>query len=611
MTTAGEPLMDTLDMMVMGTTIIGALGYFVATRRFGAKKPEIVAKKTATVIKSQSLSARMQAEGKDIVIFYGTQTGTAEDFANRLAKEAKLYGFSCLVIDIEDVDTDDIAELANHSAIISIFCVATYGEGDPTDNAIDFHQWLSEEADTLEGMKYAVFGLGNSSYDHYQAMGRLVDKRLAKLGAERVFKLGEGDDDKNIEDDFNHWKKKLLPALCKACGREIPDNIANAMPERQYKIEIHTGLDESAIFMGEVGRKRTAPVSKRFVPDMKNPQLVPVRVNRELFSDDAERSCRHVELDITDTNISYVAGDHLAVFPTNDASLVETLGKQLAVDLDTVFSLQAIDKNSSKKSPFPGPCSYRTALLHYVDINALPKPHQLRELSQYATGEDKERLVRMASEEDQEEYTQWVLSDMRTFSQILTDLPSLQLPIDHLLEMLPRLQCRYYSISSSPKAHPTSIHITAVVVEYDTPIGRHVKGIATNYLQNIPVNNSVPIYVRHSTFRLPRRIETPIIMIGPGTGVAPFRGFLQDRAADCAKEGKTLGSTVLYYGCRNRTQDYLYREELENYTQNGTCKLELAFSREQAEKVYVTHLVKRDKEAIWQTLNAGGHIYVC
>jgi NADPH-ferrihemoprotein reductase len=212
-------------------------------------------------------------------------------------------------------------------------------------------------------------------------------------------------------------------------------------------------------------------------------------------------------------------------------------------------------------------------------------------------------------------YNSYIRDNCRDLVNILENFPSLRPPIDHVMELLPRLQARYYSISSSPKLYPNSIHVTCTVVEYETKDGRHRKGVCTNWLNDKlvteEVKHRVPIYVRKSQFRLPFKFQTSIIMIGPGTGLAPFRGFIQERDY-YRKEGRQVGKSILYYGCRKKNEDYLYPEELEEYEQNGTLtKLNVAFSRDQAEKVYVTHLLQRDAGQVWSVLKEGGHIYVC
>ncbi|XP_018339514.1 PREDICTED: NADPH--cytochrome P450 reductase isoform X3 [Trachymyrmex septentrionalis] len=465
----------------------------------------------------------------------------------------------------------------------------------------------------ISRMSQEVFGLGNKTYEHYNEIGIYVDHRLEQLGATRVCELGLGDDDANIEDDFITWKDKFWPAVCEFFGIE---GAGEDVSIRQYKLTEHVDLPADRIYIGELARLHSF-ANQRSPYDAKNPFLAPVKVNRELHGPTSDRSCMHIEFNIEGSKIRYETGDHLAVYPVNNAEMVNKIGEQCGANLDTVFTLTNTDEESSKKHPFPCPCSYRTALTHYLDITSNPRTHILKELAEYATDPaDKEKLKLMAltTAEGKTAYQQWIIQENRNIVHILEDIPSLKPPLDHLCEILPRLQCRYYSISSSPKLHPTSIHITAVVVEYKTPTGRINKGVTTSWLKEKHPSDPpclVPIFVRKSQFRLPTRLSIPIIMVGPGTGLAPFRGFIQER--DFArKEGKETGDTILYFGCRKSQEDYLYREELEQYVKDGTLTLHTAFSREQPRKVYVTHLLEKNKEEIWRVIGEqNGHIYVC
>lgn len=324
---------------------------------------------------------------------------------------------------------------------------------------------------------------------------------------------------------------------------------------------------------------------------------------------------------ITLSQVNYFnfLGDHLAVYPVNNEELVNKIGELTQKDLDIIFTLTNTDEESSKKHPFPCPCSYRSALTHYLDITMNPRTHVLKELAEYCTDQkEKERLKLMSSTspEGKALYQQWIIHENRNIVHVLEDTPSCRPALDHLCELLPRLQPRYYSISSSPKLYPNTIHITAVVVEYVTPTGRKNKGVATTWLaQKHPENGkeppTVPIFVRKSQFRLPTRTQTPIIMIGPGTGFAPFRGFIQERQY-AHKEGKPVGDTILYFGCRKRAEDFIYDVELNEYVNSGILKMHLAFSRDQEKKVYVTHLLEQNSEELWRVIGENnGHIYIC
>lgn len=378
-------------------------------------------------------------------------------------------------------------------------------------------------------------------------------------------------------------------------------------------------LDSDKIFKGEI--TKLGSFAKQRPPyDAKNPYMANVAVNRELHKG-GDRSCMHIEIDIKDSGIKYDAGDHVGVYPTNDPELVEKIGQLLGIDLDEVISLDNVDPDASKKHPFPCPCSYRTALLHYVDITTTVKHHVLSELVGHTKDADdltKLELMSGGTPEGKALYDEWVVGGNRHIVALLEDLKSCRPPLDLLLELMPRLQCRYYSISSSSRLHRDRIHVTAVVVDWISKPGRLHKGVATHWLKtknpssdSETINLRVPIFVRRTNFRLPVRPISPVLMVGPGTGIAPFRGFIQERQWQ-KDEGKDMGDTILYFGCRKSNEDYIYEDELSGYAEkNVITNLRLAFSRDQQEKVYVTHKLREDMELIWDVVKKGGHLYVC
>ncbi|XP_077063679.1 P450 (cytochrome) oxidoreductase b [Siphateles boraxobius] len=610
-----EPFFSNLDLFLF-SLIAGLLIYWLIFRRKPEPIPEFKKLEAATpTTRDTSFIDKMKKTGRNIVVFYGSQTGTAEEFSNRLAKDAHRYGMKGMAADPEEYEMGELSRLAEIDNSLAIFCMATYGEGDPTDNAQDFYDWLQEGDADLSGVKYTVFALGNKTYEHYNATGKYVDKRLAELGAQRIFDLGMGDDDGNLEEDFVSWREQFWPAVCEHFGVEATGEESSI---RQYELKVHSDLNMNKIYTGELGRLKSFENQKPPF-DSKNPFLAPVTVNRKL-NKGGERHLMHLELDITGSKIRYESGDHVAVYPINDTAIVNRIGDILGVDLDTVISLNNLDEESNKKHPFPCPTTYRCALTHYLDITNTPRTNVLYELAQYATDpKDQENMRKMASSspEGKALYQSWVLDSSRNILAILEDLPSLRPPVDHLCELLPRLQARYYSISSSSKVHPNSIHICAVVVEYETKTGRVNKGVATNWLKNkMPTDNghkaTVPMYIRKSQFRLPFKSTNPVIMIGPGTGIAPFIGFIQERGW-LKEQGKEVGETELYFGCRHKNEDFLYQEDLEEFEKTGVLTaLNVAFSRDQAQKVYVQHLLKNNKETIWKLIHTdNAHIYIC
>jgi len=622
-----EPLFGTIDYLLLAGIGLAGIWWFFIREKEGDKIPEYEIK--PMVVRSESVMptekgflAKMRKTGKRLVVFYGSQTGTAEEFAGRLAKEGARYGMKGQVADPEEEDMDDLQKLSELESevgpCLAVFMLATYGEGDPTDNAVELHEKLAEEGLDLSGMKFAVFGLGNKTYEHFNAMGKLADTRLEELGGKRVHVLGVGDDDSNLEDDFITWKEAFWASVCLEFNIEATGEDFNT---RQYE---HKVLEEGdfkpeKVYTGEVARLRSYK-TQRPPFDVKNPYMAPIKVNRNIHGEKSGRWCLHIEVDIEGSRIRYDAGDHIAVYPTNNKVLVDRLASLLDIQMDQVFTMNNVDEDSSKKHPFPCPTTYGTALSHYVEITALPRTHILAELAKYTSDEtEKEKLVLMSSTttEGKSLYQSWVVDDVRHITAILEDLPSCKPPVDHLLELLPRLQPRFYSIASSAKVHPQSVHICGVVVEYTTPTERTNKGVATTWLKEkvVPEGEDpdypkVPVFVRRSQFRLPNRPQTPVIMIGPGTGLAPFRGFIQERAWQ-AEQGKPVGPTLLYFGCRNKEQDFIYRSELESWVESGLLTLHTAFSRDQEEKQYVTHRLRETKSEVWSLLDQGAHLYVC
>ena len=390
----------------------------------------------------------------------------------------------------------------------------------------------------------------------------------------------------------------------------------------------------------------------RVVYDAKRPYNATV-TSRDLFKG-GDRHCLHMEIDIADTNLTYQTGDHVAIWPTNNEVEVERLASVLGLKekLDTMVRIKAIDPAASKQFPFPVPTTYRAIFRHYLDICAAVSRQTLMSLVEYApTEKSKEVLRKLATDKDEYRVRVGdVTSNLGEVLEMLCQDESLELdgsfasvPFDLIVESISRLQPRYYSISSSSKEDPKKIHVTAVTLEYVPESGspRTVYGVNTNYLwriheainglegsQTVPKYSltgprnalydsdskiaRIPIHVRRSQFKLPRNPTVPIIMIGPGTGVAPFRGFIRERALQ-KKEGKPVGTSVLFFGCRNASQDFLYDDEWDELFQTlgGESRIVTAFSRDSAQKVYVQHRLMEHGEEMWGLLEKGAYVYVC
>ncbi|KAI2581954.1 nitric oxide synthase 2 [Homo sapiens] len=555
------------------------------------------------------LMRKTMASRVRVTILFATETGKSEALAWDLGAL-----FSC-AFNPKVVCMDKYRLSCLEEERLLLVVTSTFGNGDCPGNGEKLKKSLFMLKELNNKFRYAVFGLGSSMYPRFCAFAHDIDQKLSHLGASQLTPMGEGDELSGQEDAFRSWAVQTFKAACETFdvrGKQhiqIPKLYTSNVtwdPHHYRLVQDSQPLDLS---------KALSSMHAKNVFTMR------LKSRQNLQSPTSSRATILVELSCEDgQGLNYLPGEHLGVCPGNQPALVQGILERV-VDGPTphqTVRLEALDESGSywvsdKRLP---PCSLSQALTYFLDITTPPTQLLLQKLAQVATEEpERQRLEALCQPS---EYSKWKFTNSPTFLEVLEEFPSLRVSAGFLLSQLPILKPRFYSISSSRDHTPTEIHLTVAVVTYHTRDGQGPlhHGVCSTWLNSLKPQDPVPCFVRNASgFHLPEDPSHPCILIGPGTGIAPFRSFWQQRLHDSQHKGVRGGRMTLVFGCRRPDEDHIYQEEMLEMAQKGVLHaVHTAYSRLPGKpKVYVQDILRQQlaSEVLRVLHKEPGHLYVC
>ncbi|RHW33256.1 assimilatory sulfite reductase (NADPH) flavoprotein subunit [Lysinibacillus yapensis] len=526
-------------------------GYLTANASVQTAAVEPPKENVAVAGNVQALQAPA-AKAKNITILYGSQTGNAQGLAKKYGEQLEKAGFEVNVSSMSDFKTNNLKKL-DHLLVIA----STHGEGEPPDNAISFHGFLyGKRAPKLDHVKFAVLSLGDSSYEFFCKTGKDFDEQLEKLGAQRL--VERVDCDLDYDEPAAKWFDAVKEKLQQ--GEVVQQNAQEAAPT----------VVEPAI---EYSRK--------------NPFSAEVLEKINLNGEGSNKETIHLELSLEGSGITFEPGDSLAIYPLNNENLVNSLISALGFEAGKTVTVENEE------------LTLKDALTYLLEITPLTKP-VMKKIGEYTLNEEFHAIL--ADRELFKTYTHG-----RDLLDVVEKFAPFSWNEQSFVDALRKLPPRQYSIASSLSAYPDEVHLTIAAVRYEVD-GRNRLGVCSTYVaDNLEIGDKVRVYVQKSpNFKLPAD-EAPIIMVGPGTGIAPFRSFMQER-----EERGAQGKSWLFFGDQHFVTDFLYQTEWQSWLKSGVLtKMDVAFSRDQEEKVYVQHKMQKHAAELYEWLENGAYFYVC
>ncbi|MBT2647414.1 assimilatory sulfite reductase (NADPH) flavoprotein subunit [Bacillus sp. ISL-34] len=493
---------------------------------------------------------------KEVTILYGSQTGNAQGLAENAASKLEGNGFQVTISAMSDFKVNNLKKIEN-----LLIAVSTHGEGDPPDNTLSFHEYLhGRRAPSLEGLRFSVLALGDSSYEFFCETGKQFDKRLEELGGTRLFP--RMDCDLDYDEPASEWLEGVISNLNEGEGSSI------------------TAVPAPIALVSEQTYSRT------------NPFKAEVLENINLNGRGSNKETHHLELSLEGSGLTFEPGDSLGVYPKNDTDLVDMLLTELNWDPEETVK---VNKQGDLRQ-------LRESLISDFEITVLTKS-LIEQAAQLSGNEDLKELLEPGNEERLKEYREG-----RDLLDFVRDFGSWGESAQEFVSILRKMPARLYSIANSLSAYPDEVHLTIGAVRYESH-GRERNGVCSILCADrLQPGDTLPVYIQHNqNFKQPKNPDTPIIMVGPGTGIAPFRSFIQDR-----EESEAKGKTWLFFGDQHFVTDFLYQTEWQKWLKTGVLtKMDVAFSRDTDEKVYVQNRMREHSGELYEWLQEGAAVYIC
>ena len=540
-------------------------------------------------------------------MLYGSQTGTAQEVAERIGREARRHFFIPTVLPMDDCPLERLTK-----DTLTVFVAATTGQGDDPDNMRNFFKGLWSQRrnrQLLSNLKFGVLGLGDSSYQKFNYSAKRLNNLLTYLGGQALLKIGLGDDQHDLGPEFvidpwlENWWNKALQLYPLAEGVQPFSSKITLPPKYKLKVITDVHVDKSNC------DKRSDMSEQQGEACALNPCLAKVTRNERVTSEDHFQEVRLIEFDTSQIKSKHKPGDVLMVQPHNLHEHVDEFISVLGLDPNLKFTLQLNDPNATLPldSVLPTPCTVRECVQKYFDIQAVPKRYFFEVMSYFTKDEtEKEKFEEFTTAEGQQALHDYCTRPKRSIMEVLADFPhtNQNIPLEYLFDLLPPIKSRPYSIASSSLAMPNRTQLLVAVVNYNTILRRPRLGLCTNWLTRQKVGSTVPVWVKPGTLTFPSpesKVIPPVVMIGPGTGCAPFRAYIQERVSSGAGKG-----LVMVFGCRNKTKDYFFKDEWERLAKEDKLELYCAFSRDQEDKVYVQHVMRKHAAHLWHLIGEQG-----